>query len=71
VLRGRLECLGRGENANAFLIGLLARAGEKTRSLAETMNDERNSERLQRSLLDMADECAKLAETEAQERDAD
>jgi len=35
------------------------------------MNDERNSERLQRSLLDMADECAKLAETEAQERDAD
>ena len=44
----------------------------KNRRLAETMNNERNSERLQRSLLDIADEYDKLAEnTEAQERTAD
>jgi len=43
--------------------------GEKTRILAETMNSERNSEGLKRSLLDIADEYDKLAErTEAQER---
>jgi len=43
--------------------------GENTRTLAETMNGERNSEGLQRSLLDIADEYDKLAEhTEAQER---
>jgi len=46
--------------------------GEKTRTLAETMNGERNSEGLQRSLLDIADEYDKLADrTEAQEHTAD